>query len=127
MIPQAVRKAFSSSSPGDGPGWSALPFLTDEMTQVLTILNVSLVAGVAVNLAYLIHDPPWLTAAGGIVTTSIGIVVLVQMWRVFPFDFATEWSHAARVLLAVAVLGSIVGVLVQTVQLIAAFGRRHRT
>jgi hypothetical protein len=108
------------------PGWSVVPFLTDEMTQVLALLNVSLVVGAVVNLVYLIDDPPWLTAAGGIVTTGIGIAVLVRMWQVFPFDFDGGWSVAARVLLVLAILGSIAGIVVQTVTLIAALIRPNR-
>ncbi|NMO57300.1 hypothetical protein HH310_39775 [Actinoplanes sp. TBRC 11911] len=109
------------------PGWSALPFLTTDTVHVLTILNVSLAAGAVVNFIYLIHDPPWLIAAGGIVTTGLGIGVLARLWQVFPFDFTDGWSVAARVLLVLGIIGSGIGIVVQTVTLIAAVARRDRT
>jgi len=109
------------------PGWSALPFLTAEMAGVLTVITASLVIGAAVNLVYLVHDAPWLVAAGGIITTAVGVVVLVRLWQVYPFDLGAGWSITVRVLLVVAVLGSIAGVVVQTVALAAALGRRAHT
>jgi hypothetical protein len=51
------------------PGWDVLPFLTAGMTKVLPLINLSLVAGIAVNLVYLIRDPRWLVAVGSLVTT----------------------------------------------------------
>jgi hypothetical protein len=69
------------------PGWQALSFLTDETVQVLGWVNLSLVVGIAVNVGYLAYDPPWVTSLGALATTGIGLAVLVQLWRVFPFDF----------------------------------------
>jgi hypothetical protein len=37
-----------------------LPFLTSAITHVLGLVNLSLAAGLAVNLVYLAYDPPWL-------------------------------------------------------------------
>ena len=41
------------------PGWQALPFLTSATDHVLGLVNLSLAAGLAANLVYLAHDPPW--------------------------------------------------------------------
>ncbi|MGI8329731.1 hypothetical protein ACRYCC_07175 [Actinomadura scrupuli] len=57
------------------PGWDALPFLTDETSRVLGLLDLSLVAGLIFNLGYVLHDPPWLKSLGDLVTTGIGLVV----------------------------------------------------
>lgn len=39
------------------------------------------------NLVYLLHDPRWLKALGDVVTTAVGLVAVLRMWAVFPFDF----------------------------------------
>jgi hypothetical protein len=70
------------------PGWREVPFLTDDTGQVLWLVNLSLFAGIAVNVAYLAYDPPWSKSLGDLVTTGIGLAVLAQVWQVFPFDFS---------------------------------------
>ncbi|HEX5198845.1 MAG TPA: hypothetical protein VFW27_02795 [Actinoplanes sp.] len=110
------------------PGWDVLPFLTAGMTRVLPLINLSLVAGVAVNLVCLAHDARWLVAAGSLVTTSIGLAATVRMWQVFPFDFAagSPWPAVVRVLLIVAMAGSVIGIGVQIVTLLRAAAGRNR-
>jgi hypothetical protein len=111
------------------PGWDVLPFLTAGTTQVLPLINLSLMAGVAVNLVYLAYDARWLVAAGGLVTTGIGLSAIVRLWQVFPFDFATgsAWVPVVRALLVVAMVGSVTGIVVQVVTLFGAAVRRGGT
>ena len=101
------------------PGWDVLPFLTDDMTKVLPLINLSLVAGIAVNLVQAIHDPRWLVATGGVVTTGAGVAAAVRLWQVFPFDFApgAAGETVVRVLLLLAIAG---GMIVQIVALCRA-------
>ena len=54
------------------PGWSAVPFLTDGVHQVLVLVNVVVLAGLVTNLGYLVDDAPRLVALGGVVTTALG-------------------------------------------------------
>jgi hypothetical protein len=105
------------------PGWQALDFLTGDTNRVLGLLTFSLVVGIVVNLVYVGYDPPWLLAAGNLVTTAIGIAVLARIWQVFPFDFGDasfDWALLIRVLLVVGVGGAAIGVVVYTVSLIRA-------
>jgi hypothetical protein len=105
------------------PGWTALPVLTDDATRVLALVNVSLAAGLVVNLVQLIHDPPWVVALGGMVTTAIGAAALLRMWQVFPFEFggtSFDWALVARVLIALGLIGSVAGFAVQAVALTGA-------
>jgi hypothetical protein len=103
------------------PGWHEVPFLTDDTGQVLWLVNASLVASIAANVVYAAYDPPWLKSLGDLVTTGIGLAVLVRVWQVFPFDFSSysvNWGVLARFLLVVAIVGSIIGITVQVVSLI---------
>lgn len=108
------------------PGWRALPILTDDTTRVLGLVALSGVVGICCNVLYLAADPRWLVALGGIATTGVGLVVLWRIWSVFPFDFGAwsgAWPLVARTLLLVAIIGSVIGVLVQVVTLVRAIGR----
>ena len=97
------------------PGWSVVPFVTDDMTQVLGIVNASLVVGLVANAVYLVQDAPWVKALGDLVTTAVALAVLTTMWRVFPFDFGestVDWALLTRVVLVVAIAGCGIGLVV---------------
>jgi ABC-type thiamin/hydroxymethylpyrimidine transport system permease subunit len=102
------------------PGWQTVSFLTEDTRQLLGLVNLSLAAGLAANLVYLAHNPPWVKALGDLVTTGIGLAVLVRVWQVFPFDFGSysfDWALLVRVLLVIAGAGAAIGLLVQLVLL----------
>ena len=106
------------------PGWEAVPFLTEDTPQVLPLVNLPLAAGVIANIVYLANDAPWAKAVGDLVTNGIGLVVLVQVWRVFPFEFSSgpfDWQILVRVLLALGIVGTAIGLVDQSVTLV----RRH--
>lgn len=111
----------------DTPGWRAVPFLTEDVTTVLGILNASLVVGVAVNAALVVHDPPWLEALGEVCTTSVGLAALTALWQVFPFAFAEPFavpSLLTRWVLAFGIAASVIGVIVAMVRLTDALARQ---
>lgn len=105
------------------PGWDAVPFLTAETTEVLWLVNVTLLVGIVANLIYLFYDAPWLTSLGGVVTTIIGLVAAIRITQVFPFDFG-DWAFDATVLawilLIIAIVGSAIGIVVQVVSFVRA-------
>ena len=107
----------------DVPGWQALPFLTDDFAAVLWLVNATVVAGVLANAVYVVHDPPWIRALGDVVTTSIGLAALVQLWQVFPIGFAettVDLDLIARWVLAVGIAGSVVGIVAGAARLVRA-------
>lgn len=109
------------------PGWSAWPPLTDATEQVLWWVNASLWVGVAANVVLLAYDPRWLKALTDLLTTAVGLVVLRRIWQVFPFDFRAgtyDWALIVRIVLVVAIVGSIIGLVVQLVTLAAATVRQ---
>ena len=107
------------------PGWDAVPFLTGDTEQVLGIVNASIIAGVVANVLFLFADPPWFKALGDIVTTAVGLAAAVRLWQVFPFDFGagSAWDTVARVLLVIAIVGSVLGILVTTGRLVVTLVR----
>lgn len=111
------------------PGWQAVPFLTDDTPQVLGFVNASIIAGIVANVVYLLSDPGWLRALGDIVTISIGLAALVQLWNVFPFDFGSaeiDWELVTRWVIGVGIAGSIgssIGIIVPLTRLGRALTR----
>lgn len=105
------------------PGWAAVPFLTAETLLVIGAVNAAIASNVVADVVYLISDPPWLRALGGMVTTTIGLLALVRIWQVFPFDFSgssIDWSLVVRVVLIVAIVGSIIAIIVAFMKFISS-------
>lgn len=102
------------------PGWTAVPFLTDRFSSVVGVVDLALVAGLVTGLVQVWHDPEWLVALDGVVTSCAGLVALVRIWQVFPLDFAgasVDWAWVARVVLVVGLAGTAIGLLVQLLTL----------
>ncbi|MET9274784.1 hypothetical protein [Kribbella sp. NPDC003557] len=108
------------------PGWQEVPFLTSETEQVLGWVSATLIAGLAVNVVYLLTDPRWLKSLGDLTVTGIGLVAIIRVWQVFPFDFGDPWVPTTRILLAIGFFGSIAAMIVQLVVLVADGSRARR-
>lgn len=110
------------------PGWEELPFLTSETTEVLGWVNASMIAGIITNLVYVGRDTNRVRAAGDLVTTGIGLVAMVRIWQVFPFDFdlsGLDWAIVARVFLVIGIVGSAIAMVVRLVSLLSDTGSRR--
>jgi hypothetical protein len=94
------------------PGWDAVPFLTPAFGDVVWVVSLPLWVGVGSNLLYLIRDPRWLTALGGLASTAVGLIGAIVLWRVFPFDLGDAWTVVFRIGLVLGIVGSAIGVLV---------------
>lgn len=108
------------------PGWEAVPFLDDATTEVLPLVNLSLMVGFVTNVAYIVLDPPWFRALGHILTAAVSIAVLVRTLRVFPFDFsdsASTWEPITRGILVFLIVASILGLVSYLVQYVRAVVR----
>lgn len=110
------------------PGWAVVPFLTPEFASVVGVVDLALVAGAVTAFVHLWRDPEWLVALDGLVTTCAGLVALVRLWQVFPFDFggASAWAAVARIVLAAGFTGSVLGLAVGLVTLVRAGLRKPR-
>ena len=104
------------------PGWDAVPFLTSGTTEVLPWVNASIVAGVVVNLVYLVRDPRWLRALGDMVTAAFSFAAMVRIWEVFPLDLSDGWELVARILLGLGLVGTLIGFVVALVSFVRNVG-----
>ncbi|MDH3026929.1 hypothetical protein QEN35_21465 [Gordonia alkanivorans] len=101
------------------PGWETVPFLTDDFGRIVGWVVAALVAGIAANAMYLIADPPIVEMIGELAIDTFGLIALVRLWQVFPFDFGDSgipWSTVARVVLAVGIAGTAIAMVVVIVQ-----------
>jgi hypothetical protein len=99
--------------------WGWLPFLTDEFARVLPLLRLSLLATIAVNVVYLWYDLPAFRSVMQIGLSAIAVAVALRVYDVYPFDFSRygpAWDVATRVLLILAIVGTIIGVVVEVVR-----------
>jgi hypothetical protein len=106
------------------PGWEAVPFLTAESVVVMGLVNASVASNVVANAVYLLHDPPRWKALGSMATTIVGILALMRIWQVFPFDFGSStfsWPLVIRTVLAVSIIGSAIGIIVAFVAFAQSF------
>ena len=97
------------------PGWEVVPFLSQDMSLVLGIVNLSIVVNLTANLTYLAYSRSWLKALGDLVTLGVGTAALVRIWQVFPFAFSSstlDWTLAVRSVLVLGIIGSIIGMIV---------------
>ncbi len=108
------------------PGWDALSFLTADTPLVLGLVNLSLGVSVAAEASYVVVAGAGWRAFGDVVTTGVGLAAVVRVWQVFPFDVAGPWQLALRVLLVVAVVGSLIGIVAALARLTRAAARPVR-
>jgi len=97
------------------PGWEVVPFLTAETTSVLVLVNLSIISNLTANAVYLVYDAAWLKSLGTVLTTTVGMITLVRIWQVFPFDFGDSsfnWQLVTRILLIIGIVGSDIGIIV---------------
>ncbi len=108
------------------PGWQSVPVLTADTSQVIGVVNLAVAAGLVANLVYVVRDEPWFKGLGDVLTLMVGLVAAVRVWQVFPFDLSSSpaWTLVVRVLLAVAVLGSAVGIVAALVTVVEDRRRR---
>jgi hypothetical protein len=108
------------------PGWQSLPFLTDDVSLVLGVVNASIMVNLVANMVYVAADPRWMKALGDLLTTSVGLAALLQIWRVFPFDFtgsSVDWALVLRVAVGVAIGGSAIAIVVDLVSFVKSIWR----
>lgn len=106
--------------------WDWLTFVTPDIDRVLPIIQLSLVATIVVNIAYVAYDAPWFHSATQLVVLGINLRATVRLLRVFPFDFtgyAIPLETIVRVVLIIALVGMAIALVVEVVRLVGAVVR----
>jgi hypothetical protein len=100
--------------------WDVLPWLTEEFSDVLPIMNASLLASLVVNAVYLMFDPPVFRSVCELALLALTIAVGVTMLRVFPFDFAAytfDWEIVTRWIIGITLVAMCIGFVASSVKL----------
>jgi uncharacterized integral membrane protein len=112
------------------PGWTAVPFLTADMSAVLPWINASFAVGIVVNVVYLIVDDSLVKGIGDLLTLSVGLIAMINLWTVFPFDFGAQpgaWPTLVRVLLAFGIVGTVIAMIIACVAILRSVPRHRRS
>jgi len=107
---------------------TGLPMLTSDYFTWLPILVTALVISVAANILLIIYDRYWLREIVQIILTVIGVVVVVNLVSIFPFDFSVIPNATAvdivpiavTIVLIIIAVGLGVGALVRFIKLITS-------
>jgi hypothetical protein len=105
------------------PGWEWLTILTDEFASLVGLITASLVVGAAIDLAYVVADPPWMKRLGDAITSAFACVILARTWAIFPFDLDDWWSgweNLLRIGIGFLTVVTAIAVVVNLVLLIRA-------
>ena len=103
-----------SSPVGDEPAALWRPFfLLDSYADVLWAINMSLIVQIVLNLVLIFFHPLFFHYLIQTVFNLVSIVALVWIIRIFPVDFTSrlgDWFNTLfRVVLIVALVGTIIG------------------
>ncbi len=111
------------------PGWQSAPWLTDDVTQVLWLVYLSLFASVVANALYMIYDRRRFKAMCQMIIAFINVVAALRILQVFPFDFSAysfPWDTLTRWILILVIVGSGISFIVEFVRLVLGDGRVQR-
>lgn len=99
--------------------WRWLTFVTADIDRVLPLIELSLMASIIANAAYVAYDGQWFKSLTQIGVLGINLLVTRRMLEVFPFDFPpgdVAWATVARLVLIVALVGVAIAMVVEVVR-----------
>jgi hypothetical protein len=108
--------------------WDILPFLTGDFNLVLWLINLSLSATIAINLAFIFYSQDWFKSLGRAVLSAISLALGIRMLQVFPFDFSmyesTVWTGLVRGLIIFTIVVVSIALLAELVKFAVALAAR---
>lgn len=110
--------------------WDALPFLTDDFVTVLPLIRASLIAAIIINAAWVVHDGQVFRSLTELCASGIALAATVRLLGVFPFEFTdttVDWAVVARGVLLAALIGTVIGMVVDAARLFGALARSSDT
>jgi hypothetical protein len=101
-----------------------VPFVTPAFADILWAIDLSLLASIVVNGAFLGYDARWFRNLGQIGMTAVSIYVGTIIYAIFPFDFGSDGLNEALRTVAFCVIFALAIALV--VQIVVFFVDRAR-
>lgn len=106
------------------PGWPTIPVLTPEAGSLLSPANVWLLAVGISSATFIVFDATWFKSAWQIFVTTTAIALAARAYVLFPFDFSGAYYYdfrwVARLVLALAVVGGLIRLIVVGVRFVQA-------
>lgn len=120
---------YHSSSEGGVTQLLRYPLLTRELSRVLPVLNLALGISVLGHLVVLSWNKYLVKELVQVITHVMGLAVAIVFLRVFPFDYGSLPASAVTtalptltvVILAIAIVGNVIEIIVHFVRLISGF------
>jgi len=108
---------------GQLPEW--LPFLTNSFFAVLPLFYISFIATVIANILFLAIDSRVFQGLAKVLLNAWGVVVMISLYFVFPFDFShysnANWGLILKIILLVGIFGTVLATIIEFVG--AFFGK----
>jgi len=99
-----------------------LSFIAPSFTEVLFILNVSIVANIVANIGFIIYQKGWFKTLVQIVLNIIGFIVANTLYTVFPFTFQTiAFAYILKFILIIGMVALVIATLVEVVRFILIY------
>jgi uncharacterized membrane protein len=122
---------YSSETLGREVVWTRQPFFTNEIDLWLPILTVTLVASIIGHIILLIFDKYILREVINIAIDALGLVTVITLLSVFPFDFSVIPGTAitigvqvgVKIILILVSIAMGIGIMVRIIKLIVNLAR----
>lgn len=102
-----------------------VPFITGDFAAALPAIERSLVATIVANAMLCAYDPQWVRHFARVVMNAFALNATLALARIFPFDFGSPTGNdLARLALLLAVIGVLIAILAEAVQMLLALSRR---
>ena len=89
-------------------------FVTSALTEVLWIINLSIVVAIIGNFLMLLYRPDWFRHVTKIVLNVVAFAAVYLVYIVFPFNFSNSFLNwGLSVLLILALIGIIIATIVE--------------
>jgi len=96
-----------------------LSFIAPTFSEVLFILNISIIANIIANIGFLVYQKGWFRSIAQIILNVISFIVVYTLYTVFPFTFQSIWvTYALLLILIIGMVGLFISTIYEIVRLI---------
>ncbi len=107
--------------------WTLLPFLTEAFVAPRAVMQISLLASMVANLAFVVYDGGWFRHLAKVGLAVLAFAATYSLLTVFPFAFDNSGIDAmVRIGLVIALFGIAIGAVVEVFQFLFGWIRTER-